>query len=164
MNARMPELRRAFEAAGFEDVTTLLSSGNVLFTAPASAEDALRRRAEAAMAEALGSAFPAFVRPLDALRELLASEPWSARRLPRGAKRIVTFLRAAPRAAPALPVALDAARIVALRGREALGFYVPGPRGPAFMVLVERTFGRDVTTRTWDTVARVAADRAPRGR
>ncbi len=29
MNAKMPELKRAFEAAGFQAVRTLLSSGNV---------------------------------------------------------------------------------------------------------------------------------------
>ncbi len=33
MNAKMPELKQAFEAAGFTDVQTLLSSGNVTFSA-----------------------------------------------------------------------------------------------------------------------------------
>jgi len=33
MNCKMPELKRCFEAAGFADVRTLLSSGNVAFSA-----------------------------------------------------------------------------------------------------------------------------------
>jgi uncharacterized protein (DUF1697 family) len=33
MNAKMPELKAAFEAAGFAYVMTLLSSGIVVFTA-----------------------------------------------------------------------------------------------------------------------------------
>ena len=33
MNAKMPDLKAAFEAAGFTDVKTLLSSGNLVFTA-----------------------------------------------------------------------------------------------------------------------------------
>ena len=33
MNAAMPELKRAFEDAGFTDVVTVLSSGTVVFTA-----------------------------------------------------------------------------------------------------------------------------------
>ena len=33
---RMPALKACFEANGFEDVTTYIQSGNVLFTAPAS--------------------------------------------------------------------------------------------------------------------------------
>jgi hypothetical protein len=38
---------------------------------------------------------------------------------------------------------------------------VPGPRGPVFMTLIEKTFGKDVTTRTWDTVAKAAKPAAP---
>ena len=31
---RMPALKAAFEAAGFEDVSTYIQSGNVLFSSP----------------------------------------------------------------------------------------------------------------------------------
>ncbi len=44
MNADMPELKRAFEAAGFTDVKTVLSSGNVGFSARTTSEAALARR------------------------------------------------------------------------------------------------------------------------
>ena len=37
-----------------------------------------------------------------------------------------------------------------------LAAYVPGAKGPVFMTLIEKTFGKDVTTRTWDTVQKVA--------
>ena len=39
MNAKMPELKKAFEAAGFADVKTVLSSGNVVFSARPIAAD-----------------------------------------------------------------------------------------------------------------------------
>ncbi|HET9596956.1 MAG TPA: DUF1697 domain-containing protein [Anaeromyxobacteraceae bacterium] len=156
MNARMPEVRAAFEAAGFEDVRTVLASGNVIFGARRTARRSLEQRAEAAMTARLEKAFPAIVREVEALRELLASDPFAPFRLPRGAKRIVTFLRSRPRRAPALPRAREGARLLQLVGQEVLSAYVPGPRGPVFMQLIEETFGKDVTTRTWDTVARVA--------
>jgi uncharacterized protein (DUF1697 family) len=56
MNATMPALKAAFEAAGFTDVKTVLSSGNVVFTAPRAAESSLERKAEAAMAKHIGRA------------------------------------------------------------------------------------------------------------
>ena len=31
------------------------------------------------------------------------------------------------------------------------------PRTPVFMTLIAKTFGKDVTTRTWDTVKKCAA-------
>src|SRR5437764_10229584 len=156
MNAKMPELKAAFEAAGFTDVRTVLSSGNVAFTARAASETALERRAEAAMLERLGQAFPTFVRPMDALRDVLASDPYRSFRLAPNAKRIVTFLRAKPPSALRLPIERAGARLLVVKGREVFGAYLPTPKGPVFMALIEKTFGRDVTTRTWDTVGKVA--------
>jgi uncharacterized protein (DUF1697 family) len=156
-NAKMPDLKRAFEAAGFTDVKTLLSSGNVVFTSRASSEAALERKAEAAMAKALGHAFGTIVRSTDVLREMLDSDPYAQFRLPADAKRVVTFLRNAPALTVKLPIELDGARILAVRGHAAFSAYVPSPRGPVFMTLIEKTFGKDVTTRTWDTVRRCAA-------
>ena len=48
MNAKMPELKKCFEAVGFTDVKTVLSSGNVIFNARAASEAALEHKAEAA--------------------------------------------------------------------------------------------------------------------
>jgi uncharacterized protein (DUF1697 family) len=74
MNAKMPQLKAAFEAAGFADVKTVLSSGNVVFDARRASNAALQRKAEAAMREQLGREFLTIVRPVEALRELLASD------------------------------------------------------------------------------------------
>lgn len=150
MNAKMPVLREAFEAAGFTDVKTLLSSGNVVFTARSTSEQALQQKAEAACG------FVTIVRSIAHLRKLLASDPYSRFKLSPGAKRIVTFLRGRPQAKIALPVEMDGARILTMKDGEIFSAYVASPKGPVFMTLIEKTFGKDVTTRTWDTVAKVA--------
>ena len=155
MNAKMPELKQAFESAGFTDVKTILSSGNVVFSARRASETSLERKAEAATMQRLGHAFLTFVRPLDALREMFASDPYRGFRLNPAAKRIVTFLRDKPTSKLALPIEFDGARILAVKRREVFSAYVPNPKGPVFMTLIERTFGKDVTTRTWETVAKV---------
>jgi hypothetical protein len=36
-----------------------------------------------------------------------------------------------------------------------LSAYTRSDKGPVFMALIEKTFGKDVTTRTWDTVLKV---------
>jgi uncharacterized protein (DUF1697 family) len=156
MNADMRELKKAFESAGFTDVRTVRSSGNVVFTAPASPVAALERTAESAMNERLGVAFPAIVRSIEALRRMLASDPFAGHRVHPRAKRVVTFLRGKPKGRLKLPIELDGARILRVEGREVFTAYVPGGRGPAFMTLIERTFGKEVTTRTWETIAVVA--------
>ncbi len=157
INAKMPELKRCFESAGFADVKTLLSSGNVVFSARAAAEAALERKAEAAMAKRIGRAFYTIVRPTSALCRMLDADPYAAFRLPVNAKRVVTFLRKPPDAKLPLPREVNGARILGINGREIFTAYVPSPRGPVFMSLIEKTFGKDVTTRTWDTVKKCAA-------
>ena len=56
-----------------------------------------------------------------------------------------------------LPLETDGAQIVAMNGCEVFSAYVPGPRGPVFMTLIEKTFGTDVTTRTWGTIRKCVA-------
>ena len=154
MNMKMAELKQCLEAVGFGDVRTLLSSGNVVFSTRKTSEKALERRIEAAIERDLGQPFLTFVRSIDTLEAILASDPYKPFRLATGSKRIVTFLRAEGRPPPKLPIELDGARILCVRGTEVFSAYIPGPRGPVFMSLIEKTFGREVTTRTWDTVSK----------
>jgi uncharacterized protein (DUF1697 family) len=156
MNAKMSELTRAFEAAGFTDVKTVLGSGNVVFSATRASESSLQRKAQAAMMKHLGHDFLTIVRPIDALRQMLASDPYQAFRLAAGSKRIVTFLREKPSSHIEFPIELDGARILSMTGRDIFSEYLPNPKGPVFMSLIEKTFGKEQTTRTWDTVTKVA--------
>lgn len=151
-NAKMPELRSCFEEAGFRNVKTVLSSGNVIFDARAASEAALERRAEAAMAERLGRTFYTIVRPVSRLSEIIEADPFARFRLPADAKRVITFMREPHQSRLSLPIEVDGASIVAVDGCEVFTYYTLNPRGPTFMALIERTFGQNVTTRTWDTV------------
>src|ERR1700704_2354637 len=152
VNAKMAELKRSFEGAGVTDVKTVLSSGNVVFSARAKSETALARQAEAAMMKRLGREFYTIVRPASVLRDLIEADPYAAFRLPANAKRVVTFLREPSKLELSLPLVTDGVRILAMNGREIFTVYVPNPRGPVFMALIEKNFGTKVTTRTWDTV------------
>jgi uncharacterized protein (DUF1697 family) len=157
MNASMPALKAAFEAAGFTNVRTLLSSGNVAFDARSASPAALERRAEKAMASGLGHGFRAIVRSADALQRFLAADPFAEFDLPPQAKRVVTFLRSPATLAIELPIERDGASILRCAGSEVLSAYVAGPKGPVFMSLLERTFGTEITTRTLDTVRKCAS-------
>lgn len=156
MNARMPQLKRCFEAAGFSAVRTLLSSGNVVFDARSSSPAALERRAEKAMRSGLGRGFDTFVRSATYLQDFIESDPFADFTLAPTSKRVVTFLRQPVQPGLVLPGERDGASILGLRGSEVLAAYIPGPRGPVFMKLLERTFGTDITTRTLDTVRKCA--------
>lgn len=157
MNLRMADLKHCLETAGFANVKTLLSSGNAAFDAPARSEPAIARKVEAAMTGHLGRQFLTIVRSTSRLQELIDADPWRAFELPAGGKRVVTFMAAPRKTKPVLPPERDGARILAVRNGEAFSVYVPGPRGPVFMAVIEKTLGTHITTRSWDTVKKCAA-------
>lgn len=156
MNAKMPALKACFEVAGFSDVRTLLSSGNVVFDARRSALATLQRRAEKAMQSELGHTFATFVRSAEYLQNLVESDPFAEFKLQASVKKVITFLHGPADPKLELPFERDGASILKVTGSEVLCAYVPGPKGPVFMGLLERTFGKGITTRTLDTVRKCA--------
>jgi uncharacterized protein (DUF1697 family) len=157
VNAKMPELKRCFETAGFANVKTVLSSGNVVFDARSSPESSFEQRAENSMQTLLGRSFYTIVRRTDTLRSLVETDPYAAFALPPNAKRVVSFLRQPMRGKLALLLESDGAQILGVIGREVFTAYVPSDKGPVFMKLLENAFGREVTTRTWETVKKCVA-------
>lgn len=155
LNAKMPELRKCLEEAGFTNVKTVLASGNAVFQTQPASRARLERKLEAAMAGVLGRVFATTVRSIQELESILQSDPFEAFALPRKAKRIVTLLHERPARRIKLPLELDGARILCVKGTEVFSAYVPGPKGPVFMKLIEKTFGKDLTTRTWETLGKV---------
>ncbi|KRB84237.1 DUF1697 domain-containing protein [Duganella sp. Root198D2] len=156
MNCKMPELKAAFESAGFSNVKTLLSSGNVAFDARSASEAALERKAEAAMEKALGRSFYTIIRAQKQLQDLLAEDPYPALGADPAAKRVVSFMRGTP-PKTVLPPPVSGAQMLGVIGNQVFSTYLPSSDGPVFMRLIEKTFGKDITTRTWDTVRKCAA-------
>ena len=99
---KMDQLRRLFTALGFRDVTTLIASGNVLFTPGRQQAGTLERRLEQALADALGFEVATFVRTAADLNALTRAEAMSPAP---GESVLVGFLKAAPDAAARARVA-----------------------------------------------------------
>lgn len=161
MNAKMPALRKALEEAGFESVKTVLASGNVTFATRSMSATSLQRKVDAAIEAGLKRRCLAILRPLEDLRALIDADPYGALGVPANAKRIVTFLNEAPAKKISLPLERQEARIYAINGLDVFSAYVPQPGNPVFMTLLEQSFGRDITTRTWDTIKKVVASQSP---
>ena len=70
------DLRSCFEGAGFEDVATFRTSGNVVFDARREAAAKLERRIEAALAKSLGFDVTVFVRTASEIAALAEHEPF----------------------------------------------------------------------------------------
>lgn len=155
-NAKMPALKACFESAGFAHVITVLGTGNVAFDTTLQNEAEIERNAEEAMAKMMGRSFYTIVRTSAYLQSLAASNPYAANGVPPEAKRVISFMREPQSPKLTLPLAEHHASVFLSSGREVFTAYIPTEKGPVFMALIERAFGKNVTTRTMETVAKCA--------
>lgn len=89
----MDRLRQEFEAMGFDDVSTYIASGNVIFSAADRAPE-LEARIESHLGGALGFDVLTYVRTKAEVAKVAAVEPFADRRP--GDTHMVAFLRRRP--------------------------------------------------------------------
>lgn len=155
MNCKMSELKKALEGAGFTDVQTVLSSGNAVFTSRKTSESTLEKKIEKVLKKELGTEFSTIVRSIDDLQKMIDDDHFKKFKLKPKMKPIVTFLKKSPKAKLDLPMEKDGARILKMKDRVIYSAYTPSPKGAVFMVLIEKTFGKEVTTRTLETIKKI---------
>lgn len=155
-NLKMPDLKKCFEKAGFTNIVTVLSSGNVVFDSSKKSEKALERDIEQAMEKNLKKVFPTIVRSQTDIVELLKLDPYKKIKIPSSTKKVMTFLKNQPEEIPNLPIKKDDVNIFLIEDRVVYSTYLPHPKGPVFMSLLQKTFGQSITTRTWDTVEKLS--------
>ena len=152
----MPDLRKALEAAGYEDVQTYVQSGNLVLTSgltPAKLASALERE----LAASLGLETDVLVRSRDELADVVEREPFgNVADDPRFLQ--VTFL---PKALPAgkrreLESADVAPERVVVDGREIYAWHAGGVgRSELAKLLTARKLGLAGTARNWRTVTKL---------
>ncbi len=152
----MAELRTVFEALGYQQVSTYVQSGNVVFTSDGD-EHALASDLEQALLDHFGFAVTVVVRTERELAAVAARHPFGARQ-DDPAKLHVLFLADTP--APDAVGGFDPAPFApdefVVDGRE---LYVHYPNGAGRTKLtidaVERALGTAATGRNWRTVAKL---------
>ena len=153
----MAALKKAFEKMGCREVRTVLASGNVVFTPKEGKFSA--KDIEAHLAKALGFDVRVMVRSQTELLRLLKSDPFKGVRVSPETRLYVSFLAAKPRRKPKLPYrAADFPfTILKATGGEVLSVVELSAKGGTVdaMAILEEQFGKDITTRNWNTLAKL---------
>jgi uncharacterized protein (DUF1697 family) len=154
----MEELRRLFAELGLTNVRTYIQSGNVFFETPETSRAQLTARIEQHLQQALGYAVPVFLRSAEELEQLLALNPFRQYTLTDD-MRLCLMLLAEP-----APVGLELPlrspkgdfEIVHLTEREAFViWHLIGGRPPSSTSFLDKTLGRQNTTRFFHTAAKI---------
>lgn len=139
-NMRGEKLKGVFESLGFKNVHTVIASGNVVFQSPSKKSADLEAKIERALLKQLGFNSTTIIRSKEELEQLSRKNPFKGAAHSSNNYLIITFLKQKPKNG----------------GREiATVVDLTTGKTPDFMRTAEKKFGKDITTRTWNTVGRI---------
>ncbi len=132
----------------------MLASGNVIFETRRTAEATLTRDIERALSERFGATIPVAIRTRAQLERLAKAKPFAKVADSKTTRPFVTFLKKKPRRQ----------EVPRGTGYEVLGIHdravcsvvdLSAGTTPDLMRVLDKEFGTEVTTRSWNTVERV---------
>jgi uncharacterized protein (DUF1697 family) len=156
---KMDDLRKSFEALGFEQVQTYIQSGNVVFTTGNLSTSALSQRIEKQILGDFGFSASVISRSADELRKAISNNPFLKAPKIDSKKLHVTFLSntAAPAALKKLADLTAEPDQCHSLDRE-IYFYLPNGVSQSVLMKkpVDRILAVVTTTRNWNTVNQLA--------
>lgn len=156
----MSDLRAAVSDLGFEDVQTLLQTGNLVFRVSSASEAAIARRLEEQARKRLGLRTAFIIRTAKDYQSVITSNPFPDAAETDPGHLVVMFLKDASdsRAVDALREAIKGRETVEARGKHLYIVYQDGiGRSRLTIDLIERKLGTQGTGRNWNTVLKLAA-------
>jgi uncharacterized protein (DUF1697 family) len=156
----MSDLRQLLTDLGFDQVKSLLQSGNLIFSANAGTGARLEAALEEESQKRLGLKTAFIVRTGKEMDAIIAANPFPAEAERDPSHLVVVFLKDAPKAGAyeALRAAIKGPEVVQVKGRQAYIVYPSGiGRSRLTAALIDAKLGSTGTGRNWNTVLKLAA-------
>ena len=153
-------LRKVFESCGFKNVRSFISSGNILFESEEKDAVKLEKKVEKAFRDTHGIEVATFIRNKAEVDAFLKSAPFG--KLQHGSKTylIVTFLKEDADAKALHTLLKDKKSGIGTYDKKFNVFCssvdTTTSKTPDFMQKLEKLLGKEITTRTINTVERIA--------
>lgn len=154
----MADLKNMMSEMGFEEVKTLLNSGNVVFRATSTSRSALEEQLQKKLEKTFGFPVPVLVRKGSDIVELVNSEPFAGIEVMKDTRLYLTFVKSEPKNMPTLPWYSEDKSFSILKYDNKTVHSVLDlslTKTVAGMKILEDTFGKDITTRNWNTVVKL---------
>ncbi len=151
----MLELKKAFEKHGCGNVSTLLASGNVIFEG----EEKILEGIPAMLERRFGFSIDTIVLPMKAMEEIARGEHFRGIKVTPKTRLYVTFLKEKPTKKIKLPYVSDDGAFKILEITDTAVFSVLDLEKTGTvkaMEMLEKEFGRRITTRNYNTVQKIA--------
>lgn len=162
----MAKLKNMFENIGFTNTKTLLNTGNVVFGVPRSQKFALAsltKTIETQLEKTFKFPVRTILRTREDIESLIASQPFKSVKITPQTLLYVTFLAEKP--APTslslkIPYTSPDGNFRILKRTDTEIFHVltrtPDMESTDVMKILEKEFGKNITTRNWNTIVKMA--------
>lgn len=158
---KMADLRAMMRYNSYSVVRTVLATGNVVFGSSGSDPSALAAAIKATITERFGYDLSVQVRPFAQIAALVAAEPFAGVTVTDDTRLLCSFLSDPPPETLTLPYTAADLPFTVLRVIEGTACSVltlgKGSGTVDAMAVLEKLFGKQITTRTWNTVQKIAA-------
>lgn len=135
-NMTQAKFKEFFESLGYKNVKPIISSGNVVFETNSNHTALLENRIEEELPKKLGFFRMTIVRSEDDLRMFVATDPFKNIKDERPNYLLATFFKDKR---PEIPTVLD----------------MNSEKTTQFMIELDKTYKKEITTRTWKTIHRI---------
>jgi len=156
---RMEELRRAFKVAGYSNISTLLATGNVIFESSNEDIEELTDSLEIFLRKRFGFEIPVLLRTMDNIKALFASDPFKGIKVTNETRLYVSFLSEPKKPSMKIPYESENGlfKILRVTPEEVCCMLTLTQDGDStkLMNIVEKEFGKRVTTRNWNTIKKL---------
>lgn len=150
---KMDILKNAFEELGFQNVKTVIASGNVIFDAESTDESDLEATIEEALPKALGFESATIVYEATKLKRLAKLDPFKDIKVTPSTRLFVTFVKKPPKVSQKLSG--NGFEMIKKSGRALFSVLDLSGTTPDLMKLLDREFGKTNTTRSWKTIEKI---------
>lgn len=157
---KMEELKKSLEELGLTGVKTILNSGNIIFNAKTTDPEFLVKEIEKKLENKFGLHVDVVLRSGEEIMSLISLDPFKEVLLTANTRLYVTFLKEkiSPGQKPEYKKADKSFEILRIKNGEICSVInlLPDKKTTEFMENLEKEFGKNITTRNWNTILRIA--------
>ena len=154
----MANLRMALEELGLGNIVTLLNSGNIIFDAPSTKPEDLEILISDKLEKTFGFPIPTIIRKSETFQELFDDAPFQNIEVTKDIRLYVSFLKNKTQTELKLPWTSpdNSFRILKVIDNAIISVLdLSLSQTTKAMEIVEKTYGKDITTRNWKTIERI---------
>lgn len=154
----MADLCKKLEALGFENVITLLNSGNIIFDAKNENIEKIENLISFHLEKTFGFPVPTIIRKSKTITTLYTDDPFQDIKLTKDIRLYVSLLKNNIPSDLKLPKTNtdNSFQIIEIRDNIILSVLdISIDKTPIAMKALEQYFGKDITTRNWNTIERI---------